>query len=126
MARPRKRDFLCPECGGTMCQRTSIHGLFWSCENWPECDITVGAHQKGEKKGQPLGKPVNRATRQSRIHAHDWFDQLWKEKSMSRRKAYEWLARAMDLRKAQCHIGNMDSKQCEQVVILCKEKMEKL
>jgi ssDNA-binding Zn-finger/Zn-ribbon topoisomerase 1 len=30
----------CPKCDGPMVSRKSSYGIFWGCENFPECDGT--------------------------------------------------------------------------------------
>ena len=106
----------CPSCNVEMVQKRSKHGLFWSCPNWPDCDVAIGAHQE---TGEPLGTPVTKAEREWRIKAHDEFDKLWKDGSLSRSEAYHWLTKSMRLGK-QAHIGEMDVTQCRQVIGLCK------
>ena len=27
----------CPNCGGKMVARKSLHGVFWGCANYPHC-----------------------------------------------------------------------------------------
>ena len=33
-------ETLCPDCGGKMVPRTSAHGKFWGCANFPRCKGT--------------------------------------------------------------------------------------
>lgn len=104
----------CPECDAPMRLRQSKHGKFYSCPNWPECDVTHGAHPDG----RPLGKPATREVREARVRAHAAFDGLWKGGGMKRKDAYSWLQEAMGLTRDEAHIGNFDAAQCERLVEL--------
>lgn len=54
----------------------------------------------------------------ARIRAHEVFDELWKSGLMSRKAAYAWLARAMELPPGRAHIAQFNVEQCERVVEL--------
>lgn len=112
---------VCPDCNIEMRQKTSVHGLFWSCPNWPECDVAIGAHQNS---GKPLGIPASKETREWRVKAHEEFDKLWKGSSLSRSDAYNWLTKVMKLGK-EAHIAEMDIAQCRKLIGLCKLKPPK-
>lgn len=104
----------------------SRFGLFWRCEGFPVCDITVGAHQEdstNHRAGDPLGKPADHETRQCRIEAHKAFDQLWQGTHTRRSKAYRWLAKAMGMSNTKCHIANMNQEQCRKIIELCNQKI---
>lgn len=73
------------------------------------CDARVGTHGKGKT---PLGTMANVNLRALRKACHRHFDQLWKSKSMSRSKAYVWLAEVMNLPKEKAHIAMFDEEQC--------------
>jgi hypothetical protein len=110
----------CPRCGAAMVLRNSIrfryangfNRQFWSCPRYPECRTTCGAHPDG----RPSSAPADDATRLARIRAHAAFDELWMGGRMSRKAAYRWLQRAMNLTVAQAHIGFLDAGQCERLV----------
>lgn len=76
--------------------------------------------------GTPLGFPVDAATRKLRIQAHDVFDRLWKNPSgtMSRTKAYHWLAAQMKAKEV--HIGQMDASECRRVIAIVKNSFPDL
>lgn len=115
------RNPKCQECG----QRARLVGgeaiyphrrdlfdmWFYLCQ----CGAYTGCH-KGTQyaKGAPCG-PLTRA---ARIRAHKAFDPLWQSGKMSRSAAYRWLADAMGMRKAECHIGLMGREDVERVVQL--------
>ena len=40
--------------------------------------------------------------------------------SQARKPAYEWLAAQMGLSFDECHIGEFDIEQCNQVMLICK------
>ena len=54
-----------------------------------------------------------------RGRTHSVFDQLWKDKYMTRTQAYVWLAKQMNLSPDQAHISLFDREQCLATVSLC-------
>lgn len=36
----RPQNVKCPDCGGDMIPRTSLHGKFWGCKQYPRCKGT--------------------------------------------------------------------------------------
>lgn len=92
---------------------------FWVC---PDCDSRVGCHKDSTK---PLGRLANRELRKARTDAHNAFDPLWKEKKMSRKKAYGWLSKKLKVPLEKCHIGMFGLDKCKEVINVCaKEKEE--
>lgn len=91
---------------------------FWQCK---PCDAYVGCHAPGMGQGdgtKPLGRLANAALRKAKKDAHYAFDRLWMnapQRGRARRAAYAWLADAMGLTTDECHIGEMDEKQCRRV-----------
>lgn len=131
----------CAECGGTKLVTKNgaqiyphrpdlAHKVFWVC---PKDDARVGCHPGG---AIPLGRPAGTVTRQWRKRAHDAFDPLWGRrgeegpkrpkagKPSARAKAYAWLAAALGIPPAECHIGWFDAATCRRVVDLCKARKE--
>lgn len=109
---------ICPECGADMILRVSKkYGgrKFYGCSRWPACKATHGAHADGT----PLGIPASKETKVWRIKAHDAFDRLWQDGSMSRNEAYRWLQEAMGLSSRECHIGRFNIAECQRVIQLC-------
>ncbi len=89
---------------------------FWECR---PCSAWVGCHLPGNGQGDgttPLGRLANAELRQAKQRAHAAFDPLWRERRMTRRQAYAWLAEAMGMPVAEVHIGAFDVGQCRQVV----------
>lgn len=116
-------DHPCPECGSTMVLRDSKYGLFYGCSNYPKCKATHGAHKK---TGKPLGLPADKKTKKARMRAHDAFDQLWKDKHMSRSAAYQWMQEAMEMSEDEAHIGRFTEDQCDKLEVLVEEHLEEL
>lgn len=115
-------DLTCPDCGNTFLRlKKSVHGLFYGCPSWPECEGTHGAHPDGS----PKGIPGNKMTRGARIEAHKFFDQLFSgpKRQMSEPEAYAWMAREMGLSPEDAHIARFDIKQCLQLVRLVNVKL---
>jgi endogenous inhibitor of DNA gyrase (YacG/DUF329 family) len=49
----------CPECGGPMKKRTSAHGPFWGCSNYPRCQAIrkiggAGSSWRAENRRQQI------------------------------------------------------------------------
>jgi ssDNA-binding Zn-finger/Zn-ribbon topoisomerase 1 len=111
---------LCPECGARMRLRSSRFGPFYSCEKFPECKGSHGAHPDGT----PLGTPANKETKEWRMKAHDAFDSIWKTAGVknARKKAYAFLAEQMDMLISDCHIGSFTQDECRTVIELCQDK----
>ena len=51
-----------------------------------------------------------------RTLAHDAFDPLWERGRMTRREAYEVLAKHMGMHPKRCHIRYFTPEQCAKVV----------
>ena len=106
-----------------MVLRDSKYGLFYGCTNYPKCKATHGAHKKS---GKPLGTPADKKTKKARMQAHDAFDQLWKNKHMSRSEAYEWMQEAMEMTEDEAHIGCFTEDQCDKLEVLVEGYLEEL
>lgn len=104
---------------------------FWYCA---PCKAWVGCHPHSTR---PMGGLANAALRLWRTNAHAVFDPMWSALPvyrgkttapamgrgiMTRREAYEWLQKAMNLPEEECHLGMMNEEQCRRVVKLCKKK----
>ena len=95
------------------------YGWAWKCPSCP--DTYVGCHRGGQK---PLGRLANAELRGAKMLAHAAFDPIWKSGSVGRSAAYQWLAKAMGIPVAECHIGMFDVAQCQRVVELCQNQKE--
>jgi len=109
----------CPFCGGKMKadQTSRVHGgrgrkKIVICENWPQCDVYIGCH---DRTGEPLGTPADKNLRQLRQKVHAIFDPSWKmekDKRKARMKSYKHFARLMEMSEGECHIGMFDTDTC--------------
>jgi len=95
--------------------KSGKYGHFYSCSNWPMCDILVGCHPDTTN---PLGTPADQKTRDWRIKAHEAFDSLWKDKEMTRKDAYQWMKTAMGVQSKDAHIGMFDLEMCKKLTLL--------
>jgi hypothetical protein len=95
------------------------HKQYWHCA---PCEAHVGCHPNTSK---PLGRLANASLRAAKMRAHEAFDPLWKSQEMTRTDAYAWLAEALGISKANCHIGMMDDNMCMRVVTVCVERRYK-
>jgi ssDNA-binding Zn-finger/Zn-ribbon topoisomerase 1 len=106
----------CADCGARMqiVASPKFKRPFYGCSRFPECRGTIGAH----KDGSPLGIPINAAGRETRKRAHEVFDQIWKEKVLTRQDAYRWMQEAMGLSSENAHIAKLTAEQCEKLILL--------
>ena len=88
--------------------RPNLHEKhFYVCD---PCDARVGCHP-GSK--EPLGVIANAEHRRWKLEAHRAFDPIWKRKYKTRKKAYIWLAKELDIDIANCHIGMFSLELCK-------------
>lgn len=117
----------CPYCGGPAHCVTGavIYGSnrfdllgkkFWRCK---PCGAHVGCHPD---TAIPLGRLANKQLRRAKMDAHNAFDPLWKSKEMTRSQAYAWLAEALGISPANCHIGMFDVDGCNAVIAAVAER----
>ena len=95
------------------------YGNIYYCTN---CGAYVGVHD-GTKK--PLGTLANAALRNKRREAHNAFDPLWRKRGLKRSEAYHWLAKRMKLLDYRTHIAQFTMAQCQEVIEICNEEMQK-
>lgn len=118
---------VCPYCDGiteyvdSKAVYKKSHGMIYLCRS---CKAWVGVH---EGTNRPLGRLANAELRKAKIRAHAYFDILWKKKmhrGFSKKDArfagYRWLAKCMNLKMKDTHIGMFDIRQCEAVVRHCR------
>lgn len=116
-------DPICIECGGVgelvdgkriYPHRPDLYRKnFYLCQ----CGARCGCHPGSVV---PLGNPCGPETRRARSAAHEAFDPLWKQGSMSRASAYAWLADATGIDRERCHIGMMTAEQARLVVTVVR------
>lgn len=100
--------------------RPDLYSLqFWSCL---PCGAWVGCHKRS--KAVPLGRLANAELRKAKSAAHAAFDPIWKSGDKSRRGAYEWLSKRLNIPFKDCHIGMFDTATCAEVVRVCTESKE--
>lgn len=117
---------LCPYCGNVSTLTSSKevysgrdYGPIYLCKcvpNW----AYVGCHSGTTI---PMGRLADYELRFWKKKAHDAFDPLWRNKHMSRSKAYAWLANAMGIPVKDCHVGMFDIALCQKAVELCGNKL---
>lgn len=90
--------------------------LFYICK---PCDAYVGVHVNTTN---PLGRLANAKLRHYKKKAHEAFDPLWKNSYMSRKEAYKWLAKKLNIPAKDCHIGMFNIAQCKRVIYFSKHK----
>ena len=117
---------ICDYCGGKVIFTDSAivyhgksYGNIYYCTN---CGAYVGVHD-GTKK--PLGTLANAALRSKRQEAHNAFDPLWRKRGLKRSEAYHWLAKRMKLPDYRTHIARFTMAQCQEVIEICNEEMQK-
>lgn len=85
------------------------YGKSYMCYYCENCDAYVGCHKNTRK---PLGVMANKKLRKLRIECHDLFDELWKSKKMTRKKAYGFLFKNTGIK----HIGFSDEEECKKII----------
>ena len=90
-------------------------GLRWYCPE-PGCPIAC--------LDRVTSTPADGLTRKLRIHCHDEFDRLWKSREMSREDAYLWLRIALNLKKDDAHIGNLNAAQCTKLLACLADRQK--
>lgn len=115
----------CPICGSNVeiVSNDVIYGRKYG--EWPwayrcsevACDSYVGMHPF---TAIPLGTLANKATRAARKKAKAVFAVMWESKRMTRKEAYAWLAKRLEIENVNhCHIGWFDAVMCERVFDIC-------
>lgn len=104
-------------CGAVAVLCRGRYGRYWSCSSH-DCEGVVGAHDDW----RPKGTLADKVTRQARINAHTDFDALWSQLGRDKRSvAYGWLAEQLSLTPDECHMGEMNRNQCDEVVTVCRD-----
>jgi len=92
------------------------YGSRWDCEI-EGCDVKCWAGQ--------YTTPADGETRKLRSQCHVLFDPLWEKGGghfPSRNDAYRWLAKAMQIERAEAHFGMFNEEQARRA----KQKIEEL
>lgn len=98
-------------------RRPDLHDkLLYSCK---PCDAYVGCHPGTDK---PLGTLANADLRRARMAVHSVLDPLWKTGRFTRKGAYAWLSKQMNMNKYDCHTAKFDMAQCEKAIAILTEK----
>lgn len=124
----KKRVIHCPACGRVAVLRDASYvygkqsrgGHLYVCSQYPECDCYVTAD---EETMRPRGTLANGNLRHKRIETHRLFDQIWKQKIMSRSNAYKWIQDKFGLRADQAHIGYFSEYMCDALMKECKKAL---
>ena len=106
---------------------------FWVCK---PCGAWTGCHGAGSyssktinnveyrnyRMGQePLGTLANAELRAIRQMCHQLFDDIWRERHVTRYYAYRALAYRLGIPIDDCHIAMFDTKQCEKMLQVIAE-----
>lgn len=95
--------------------------------DWPkcyfcrDCRAAVGCHPQ---TNIPLGRMADKETRTLRSKAHYEFDRLWKDRLMTRSKAYNWLSIQLGIDESQCHISWLSKDQLKDVATLSAQHFQ--
>lgn len=117
----QRKTMRCPYCGSPVVYR-SADGIYHSneggtmlyvCSRYPECDSYVRAHTGS---GKPMGNLANQKLRALRREAHHVFDQLYRDGTMTKEDAYQWLADIIGVPLSQAHIGCFGEYYCQMVI----------
>jgi hypothetical protein len=121
---------VCPYCGRVSVYCASSAHIYQGRDFGPvydcrPCDAYVGADPAPSRR--PKGRLANKSLRQLKVRAHGVFNALYAPGGphRSRGGSYQWLAEAMQLRPVEAHIGLFDEQQCEAVIRLATDKLNK-
>jgi ssDNA-binding Zn-finger/Zn-ribbon topoisomerase 1 len=110
----KDESLTCPDCKGTMYLKNGKFGLYYGCENYPNCKATHGAR----KDGRPLGVPADAQTRQLRHQAKKLFEEIIVSRLQNdletdhRNELYAELAFALNMPTSKCNVAMMNKEQC--------------
>ncbi len=114
---------VCPTCG-IKANLSNESGYWrWTCS---KCGAYVGCH-KDSMDHLPLGILADPELRQWRMKIHNVFDMLWIykmkktmfSKHQSRRLAYQWLGKTLQMEANECHIALFTLEQCKKAYSVC-------
>lgn len=111
----------CPSCNVIMNRRQSnFHESkwWWTCPNWPECDMQATQEKTGRWIDYPAGQEIRDLRRQAHQLMTDVFGE-WGDKRGARTAMYAWLR----TRVKSGHIGHASKKELEKVIKLLKKKI---
>ena len=120
----------CPYCGGKAILRDSVFVYgnkarvdekLYVCQHFPNCNAYVGVHTGTLN---PKGTLANATLRQKRINAHHYFDLIWKNKIMSRKNAYKWMADKFGMNLSQSHVASFGDYHCEELITASLEVLK--
>lgn len=105
----------CPDCGAPLVLKEGKHGKFYGCSRfrWTGCG---GSHSAHQSTGKPMGVPAKQEVKEARKAAHRAFDELWTTGRMSRKQAYAWMQKVMQMTKREAHIARFDLAQCARLI----------
>lgn len=119
----QRSDLVCADCGSRLALKDGKYGIFYGCTKYDETGCK-GSHNCNKADARPFGIPGDAATRKARREAHEWLDRLWKDDFVPNRvEAYEWLATALNIKAADCHVGMFDLETCERVMVLVRHRL---
>ena len=105
-------EAVCPKCYSPMVKRKSSfnRGHWFSCSNYPKCDITFSLDANGKIMSYPADKELRGLRRQ----AHDLMEKIWGVwgNQESRKGMYGWL----EENTASKHIGHMGKDEVVQTI----------
>jgi len=92
------------------------YGLIWIC---PKCRAFVGCHKNSDR---PKGFLANEEYRKTRKAAHALFDQIWKNKEMTRSQAYKRMAVILKIPEEDAHIAQLNLEQLQKLIRCLKRR----
>lgn len=128
---PNIQNIKCPSCNEVMRFIPGTYGFFYGCPKFLDVDPRKRCADSipAERDGTPFSLERRDAVRKARHAAHGLFDRLWNpdggKRLMTRSAAYKWLRKQLRIPRETCHIGMFEVEQCEQVVKVCKELLER-
>ena len=119
----------CPYCGAPVIYRSAegiykenhLDAMLYVCSKYPKCDAYVRVHARTKI---PVGSLANKELRNLRRIAHQYFDQLYLTRLMTKEAAYEWLSDLLCTPPSEAHIGYLGEYYCKEVIAESKKLLE--
>lgn len=132
----------CNICGGEVeyVSNEKVYGKKYGsgyCYLCTQCKAYVGTHKPRPKEA--LGLLANEEMRNWKMWCHSQFDRLWKtgyklndrktkpieiKPRMTRKKAYSYLAKEMNIPMKECHFGYFNVKQLKRAYAILKNRSD--
>lgn len=105
----------CPECQGQLSLMSGKYGYFYSCNNYPACDVTQRCDQQTFK---PKGIPVNNDTKKKQVEIFKRIKQLTDSGTYHSKSLHQYILEQMGTKKDWKYVytTSLNTHECNQVL----------